>query len=174
MGLVKRLLLLATVLAVALPAHASAASNPCRNAVYNDWYRDGKIASTYPLGCYRDALRHVRSDAAIYSSLRDDIRAAMQAAIRRSHGASVPGEVGKGFKPVGGGNVKSALVSINKTPHDPAPNGVATNASGSLTAATTSGSSTPLPILVLGGIAIALVAAGAVGAGVRHARNRQR
>jgi hypothetical protein len=172
---VKRLLLLATLLAVALPAQAGAASNPCRNKIYNDWYGDGKIASTYPVACYRDALRHIRSDADIYSSLRDDIRSAMQAAIRRAHGISVPREVGKGLKPLGAGSDKNTLVSIHRTPHDPVPNGVAPTASGTPTAASATGSSsTPLPILVLGGIAIALVAAGAVGAGVRRARGRPR
>ena len=43
----------------AVPATADA-KVPCRNKIYNDWYHDGKIASTYPLGCYRDALAHVR------------------------------------------------------------------------------------------------------------------
>ncbi len=95
----KRLLLLAVlvVAATAIPAQASAAG-PCRNDIYDDWYHDGKIASTYPISCYRDAIRHVHGDAQIYSSLTDDIRAAMQAAIARSHGKSnVPNQVGKGL-----------------------------------------------------------------------------
>ena len=94
----KRLLLLAVlvVAATAIPAQASAAG-PCRNDIYDDWYQDGKIASTYPISCYRDAIKHVHGDAQIYSSLTDDIRAAMQAAISRAHGKSnVPNQVGKG------------------------------------------------------------------------------
>jgi hypothetical protein len=164
---VKRLLLLATLLAVALPAHASAAGSPCRNKIFNDWYPDGKIASTYPVSCYRDALKHMPPDAKIYSSLGDDVRAAMRAAIRRTHGLSAPREVGHGANAVGAGNVKAALVSIHKSPHDPA----STNASGEPLASSDSG--TPLPILVLGGLALALIAAGALGAGVRHARGRR-
>src|SRR6478735_7913004 len=80
----KRLLLLlvlaAVAVPVAIPATASAAV-PCRNKIYNDWYGDGKIASTYPIACYRDALRHMRTGDTIYSSLSDDIHSALQAAI---------------------------------------------------------------------------------------------
>jgi hypothetical protein len=162
---VKRLLLLATLLAVALPGPASAATSPCRNKVFNDWYPDGKIASTYPVACYQDALKHMQPDAVVYSSLGDDIRSAMRAAMRRSQGLPAPLQVGSGPKAIGAGSVKSALVSINaskQTPHDPASTGVVATASGA-----------PLPILVLGGLALALAAAGAIGVGVRHARSRR-
>jgi hypothetical protein len=163
MGLVKRLLLLAALLAIVLPGTASAASTPCRNQIYNDWYRDGKIASSYPVGCYQDALKHIRADADIYSNLRADVRAAMQAAIRRSRGLSAPLQVGHGPESTGAGYVKSALISMHSTPHDPGSTGVVATAS-----------SAPLPILVLGGIALALAASGAIGVGVRHARSRRR
>jgi hypothetical protein len=169
---VKRLLLLATVLAVVLPGHASAAGTPCRNQVVNDWYRDGKIASSYPLGCYRDALKHIPADADIYSSLRDDVQAALRAATRRSEGLSAPNQVGHGPNATGAGDVKAALLSINKSPHDPVSAGASTIASSGPVASTSSG--TPVPILILGGLALALVAAGAVGAGLRHARGRNR
>jgi hypothetical protein len=160
---VKRLLLLVTLLAIALPGPASAATSPCRNKIFNDWYPDGKIASTYPIACYQDALKHMPPDAAVYSSLGDDVRAAMRAAMRRTQGLKAPLEVGHGTKAIGAGSVKSALVTIHNTAHDPASTGVVATAS-----------SAPLPILVLGGIALALVAAGAIGVGVRHARGRRR
>jgi hypothetical protein len=163
---VKRLLLLATLLAVALPAPACAAASPCRKKIFNDWYPDGKIASTYPVACYQDALKHIGTDAKIYSSLGDDIRAAMRAAMRRSHGLSAPAVVGSGPKAIGAGEVKGALasISVTKKPNDgQASTGVVAAASGA-----------PLPIIVLGGIALALAAAGAIGVGVRHARDRRR
>ena len=172
MILVKRLLLLASVLAgvfaVALPGPASAAGTPCRNKIFNNWYRDGKVASTYPPSCYRDALKHIPTDAGIYSSLIDDIHAALRAAISRGHGVSVPRVVGRGFKPAHTG-VKARSVVVHNSraaPHDPAVVG------GTSLADTASGA--PVPILVLGGIALALVAAGAIGVGVRHARGRGR
>ena len=162
---VKRLLLLTVLLAVVLPGTANAAGTPCRNKVVSDWYRDGKISSTYPIGCYRDALKHIPADADIYSSLRDDVNAAMRAATRRSKGLSAPLQVGHGPKATGANNVKEALVSIDATKKvqgTPSSTGVIATASGA-----------PLPILVLGGIALALAAAGAIGVGVRHARGRR-
>ncbi len=163
---VKRLLLLAVLAAVALPGSASASGSPCGNKVINDWYRDGKIASTYSQSCYRDALKHIPTDADIYSNLRDDVNAAMRAELRRAHGATVPSQVGHGPTAVGAGNVKGTLASISATakgPHDPASGGsIADTASNA-----------PLPILVLGGIALALAAAGAIGVGVRRVRGRR-
>jgi hypothetical protein len=88
----------------------------------------------------------------------------MRAATRRSSGLSAPAVVGSGPKAIGAGEVKSALasISVTKKPNDgQAATGVV---------ATTTGA--PLPIIVLGGIALALVAAGAIGVGVRHARGR--
>jgi hypothetical protein len=161
----KRCLLLVVLLAaVAVPGTASASGGPCRNNVFNDWYPDGKIASTYPIACYRDALKHIPPDAAIYSSLSDDIRAAMRAAIRHSHGLKAPKQVGHGLKAVGAGSVMgtTAQVTAAAPPHDPHPTSVVATAS-----------TTPLPILVLGGLALVLVATGAIGVGVRYARSRR-
>jgi len=168
MGSMKRSLLLVVLLAaVAIPGTASASGVPCRNKVFNDWYPDGKIASTYAVSCYRDALKHIPPDAAIYSSLSDDIRAAMRAAIRRSHGLAAPAVVGHGAKAVGAGSVMGTTASVTTAapPSDPAP----THSDGVVATA----SNAPLPILVLGGLALLLVAAGALGAGVRHVRSRR-
>src|SRR3954468_2652256 len=175
MAPVKRTLLLFTLLAltslaVVLPAPAGAAV-ACRNKVFNDWYADGKIASTYPIACYRDALKHIPVDAKIYSSLSDDIRAAMRAAVRRSEGLSAPTVVGKGFPASSGsGSVKGKVVQISNSEKKETPKGATVSAAP--IADTSSSSGMPLPILVLGAIALLLVAAGAVGLGVRHARGR--
>jgi hypothetical protein len=166
MARMKRTLLLLAVLAAvaaALPVTASA-STPCRTKIYTDWRQDGKIASAYPLGCYRDALKHVPVDAAVYSSLSADIKEALQAAIARQHGKKVPLQVGKGFEPLAD---HAVLAAAHAAPHDPSLHRSAVG-----TVAHDAGSA-PLPILVLGGLALALVAAGAIGAGVRHARNRR-
>jgi hypothetical protein len=165
MGAMKRLFALVAMLAgLALPGTAGAAV-PCRDRIFNDWYHDGRIASSYPLGCYRDALRHIPADAKIYSSLSTDIKAALLAATRRHHGKTAPKQVGHGFRAVGHGAVNGELVSLGQrpAPHDPV-------GAGSIADTATSA---PLPILVLGGIAIALAAAGAIGTGVRYARRRR-
>jgi hypothetical protein len=158
---------LAALVTAAVPCTATAAV-PCRDRIYNDWYRDGKIASSYPLSCYRDALGHIRPDAATYSSLADDIRSAMQAAILRRHGhKNVPAQVGKGLQPT------SARTMGPNAHHARGVDDAAAAPTMTIAAAPTSGGGgIPLPILVLGGVALLLVAVGAVGTGVRRYRNR--
>ncbi len=181
-------LLLALVAAASLgPARAEAAT-PCRDKIFNQWYHDGKISSSFPLSCYRDALKHIPADVAVYSSLGDDIRLALQAAVDRSHGKSVPSEVGNGTRLTSSSasstpstTPSTSSTSTNSqgttTPVDTAPNapdpGTTTPTSSTPVAApstSSSSSSVPLPVLVLGGVALLLVASGAVGLGVRRYR----
>ncbi|HEY6962786.1 MAG TPA: hypothetical protein VI408_12930 [Gaiellaceae bacterium] len=165
----KRALLILVALAFVVPQAANA-KTPCRNKIYNDWYPDGKIATTYPIACYRDALKHIHSDALTYSSLADDIRSAMQAALERARGKHVPAAVGKGGK----GNVSPAVATLStKTPAPRSRNSQPSNTS-TVAAAPTSGSGggIPTPILILGGLAILLAALGAAGAGAKRFRRR--
>jgi hypothetical protein len=173
----KRLLLLSLLVVFAVPAQAHAAA-PCRDKIFNDWYADGKIASTYPHACYVDALHHIPSDADVYSSLREDITAAMRAGVQHAQGQAVPKQVGHGFAPHNVLAVSRTKSPAQSAPHDPAPSSAQDPAPSEQTAnatvAASSSSGAPMPVLVLGGLALALVAAGAVGAGVKHARSRRR
>lgn len=184
----KRLLLVSLLVALALPAGANAAL--CRNKIYTDWLADGKVASTYPHACYVDALHHIPQDANVYSNLREDITAAMRASARRAEGKAAPAEVGRGFAtqnvlvssntPSSSAHPPTSTVSesssTSKPPsspasaHDPA---VGEQSAGGATPAS-SKSGTPVPVLVLGGLALALLAAGAVGAGMKHSRSQRR
>jgi len=80
-NIVKSLLLAAFVLAALAVGSASAApaksKAPCWKTLINDWY-DGRIDGTYPIHCYRDALKHLPTDVETYSSARDDIKQALQ------------------------------------------------------------------------------------------------
>jgi hypothetical protein len=172
----KRLALLVLVLAAFGVPSAAHAAVPCRDRIYNDWYADGKIATTYPIACYKSALAHIPADARIYSNLANDIHTAMQAAILRERGRKVPAEVGKGTTTTGHGG--SANHSVNQTKTTTTSSSSSTNSSPTTTLASSSTSSSsgggvPLPIIVLGAVAILLAATGAIGAGVRHLRNRQ-
>jgi hypothetical protein len=174
----RRLVLLTMLLAVAWPAAASAAA-PCRDRIYNDWYGDGKIATTYPIACYRDALRHVRPDAAIYSSLIDDIKSALQGALERRHGdTKVPKEVGRGLASLGKSEVKAKDVTlrVSKQKASVTKNGQL-GTGGTTTVASSSpasgGGGIPTPIIVLGAIALLLAAVGAAGTGYRHFHRRR-
>jgi hypothetical protein len=170
------------MLALAVPAGAAAAKKPsttvCRNKIINQWEGTGKISTTYPVACYKAALKYVKgkADIATYSSLSDDIRLALQAALERTKGEkNVPLDVGKhyntsnttGSGSKGGGTSHTTTSAVVTKP--PASGG-GTPSSASPTS--DSGSGTPLPILVLGGVAIALIAAGAIGTGVRYQRRR--
>jgi hypothetical protein len=161
------LLLAVVAVPVAIPATAGAAV-PCRNKIYNDWYGDGKIASTYPISCYRDALKHMRAGDTIYSSLSDDIHSALQAAIERSHGkAHVPAQVGRGLTKLGPNGV--LVADHTKKTHAPPKNDTSV-AAGPVADSSSGGSGVPLPLLVLGGVAILLAAAGGLGMIARHRR----
>jgi hypothetical protein len=167
-------LALAAALLVGLAAPAtSSAAVPCRDRIFNDWYHDGKVASSYPTSCYRDALKHIPADARTYSSLATDIRSAMLASVRRSHGKPAPKQVGHGMTPAG------QLVSVSGTGRDPSPRQVpdpvqpGATSSAPVADVSNGSSGTPLPILVLGGLALALAGAGAIGTGVRYARRRR-
>lgn len=153
---------------------AANASTPCRNRIYNDWYGDGKIATTYPISCYRDALKHVRPDAAIYSSLIGDIKSAMQGALERKHGdKKIPAEIGRGLASVDRGGVKGNEVTLH-----PSQDKNAKNANGDPPTTTStkvasgpgssSGGGVPTPIIVLGAIALLLAAVGGIGSGYRY------
>ena len=178
------LLLFVLLAAAAVQVGAASAAVPCRQKIYTDWRQDGKIATTYPIGCYRDALKHLGPDATVYSNLGPDIRAAMQAAILRRDGRHVKAEVGKGFAPLKPAG-KPVLVSA-PTRHESSAPPKSTDRSSSgptvttaaapaapVASTTSGGGGLPLPILLLGGLALALAAAGVIGAAVRHARARR-
>jgi hypothetical protein len=176
----KRVVLLAVLAATTLPATAHAAV-PCRVRIYNDWYADGKIASTYPLGCYRDALEHMPPDAKIYSNLADDIKSAMRAAEERLHGDTrVPAQVGKGNTSAGAvrgvtatlHKTKTSTTVITKSPKPAIEPVVDTTPTRTVAVGRPASGSTgiPTPIIVLGALALLLAAIGAAGAGVRHHR----
>jgi hypothetical protein len=183
MASMKRLVVALLALAAFVPAAANAAV-PCRDRIYNDWYADGKIATTYSAGCYRDALKHIPPDARTYSSLADDIRAAMRGAQARTAGhKGVPAQIGKGVEP--------AAATVSTTPKGPPassgggktaqsvkppvqsrqPDGGALPASTVAADPTSSSSSgVPVPLLVLGALALLLIAVGAAGAIAKRRR----
>ena len=171
----KRVVLVILALAAIAPARAGA-SVPCRDRIYNDWYADGKIATTYPLACYRDALKHVKGDALVYSSLSDDIRAAMQGALAVSKGdTKVPAQIGKAG-PVAGSRTDHRSTSSGGAPHDPTPGMEQVNTTlptSTVAAGATSGggSNVPVPLIVLGGLALLLTAVGGVGVVAKRRRS---
>src|ERR1700730_10320584 len=77
-------------LGVAQPAQARSMST-CSKALVHDWYVDGRIDQTYPVHCYRQALKQIPEDQIIYGTLRQDLTRGLQSAIRQ-HGGHVTGD----------------------------------------------------------------------------------
>ena len=70
---------LVALLALASPADAA---KSCGRAVIDDWYDDGRVDGTYALHCYDDAIEILPRDVRDYSSAKEDIQRALQAAKR--------------------------------------------------------------------------------------------
>lgn len=79
--------------AAAQPTTPPAAS--CQSRLLRDW-ADGRIDGTYPLACYRAALRSLPADLTVYSSAPDDIRQALsQRIVQSHHRQKISGQQGK-------------------------------------------------------------------------------
>jgi hypothetical protein len=155
--------------AAAAFAPGADAKVPCRNRIYNDWDKDGKIASTYSLACYRDALRHIPSGDSVYTSLEDDIRAALQAAVARQHGQKVAAQVGHGFTESTDPSDPSRRPMMDERTH-PLASSSTTVSALPVASAGSGGGGIPVPLLVLGGVALVLVVSGGIGLVVRANR----
>ena len=81
---------IAAALGAAQPAQARSMST-CSKALIHDWYVDGRVDKTYPVHCYREALKQIPEDQVIYGTLRQDLTRALQSAIRQ-HGGNVTGD----------------------------------------------------------------------------------
>src|SRR5439155_530387 len=60
----------------------------CSKALIHDWYVDGRVDKTYPVHCYREALKDIPEDQLIYGTLRDDLTRALQSVIRKHNGSA--------------------------------------------------------------------------------------
>jgi hypothetical protein len=141
-------------LALATPA----AATTCGDKVLADWFDNGRIDRLYPLHCYEEAIDSIPADIRDYADAEEVISRALQAAVggNLAQGGCdpTPGD-GKGGEPCRGIT-------------GPSTGGSGGNGSGSPPQATpevdTSGvTSVPIPLLVLGGLSLALLAAGGIG-----------
>jgi hypothetical protein len=156
--------LIAACATLAVFAAPAPAATPCWKLLLNDWY-DGTINNTYPIPCYHQAVNHLPTDVQVYSSARDDILRALQQAVQRqktSHKQQTTIEPG----PTTSGRTTSTRGRTTSTPgtttttkkKHKGPIGTA------LRDITPGGAdSFPLPLLILGLLAILLVLAGVGG-----------
>ncbi len=194
-------LLLAASAVLVLAATATAAgakkpapkAQPCWKTLINDWY-DGRIDGTYPIHCYRDALEHLPTDVETYSSARDDIKQALQKRITQGSGGGAtttgggpggggpggggPGGGGHGGASGTGGGGSSSGGSGSGGGPGGAASGGAKSAGGPIQDVFNAGKpakadSVPVPLIVLGAVALLLMAAGAAGFLTRRMRTRR-
>ncbi|HYZ78895.1 MAG TPA: hypothetical protein VE596_16145 [Gaiellaceae bacterium] len=77
------LVIVAAVCAAVVPSVGTAAtSSRCGGAVLKDW-SDGKLDRVYPVRCYQDALNRMPEDMRSYTSAPDDIQRALLAQLRQ-------------------------------------------------------------------------------------------
>jgi hypothetical protein len=165
---VLRLALLFCAVAVLAPLPALGAVSgskntvPCWKRLMNDWY-GGTIKHIYPPACYKAAIKNMPTDLKIYSSAKEDIQRALQA---RIEGKPIPPESGTPPSTTTTGVAGSGTTTTTSaagpgtTTTPPKKTGISL-----FLAKLTPGDSQafPLPLLILGALAILLVAAGGVG-----------
>jgi hypothetical protein len=72
---------------IAIPSTAAAAATPCWKSVITDWSHDQKIDGRYSATCVRQAMQNAPTDLKIYSTIEDDLQAALQKrSVRRLSG----------------------------------------------------------------------------------------
>jgi hypothetical protein len=146
-------LLVAVVTALSVTGAAAAGGTKCGEQIVADWFDNGRIDRLYPLHCYEEAIDAIPKDIRDYADAADVIHRALQAALNGHLDPGGPDPSPGKSRPVGtganGGNG----------------NGSASNGTSEAAGAidTSGPSSVPIPLLVLGGIALALLAAGALG-----------
>lgn len=160
------LLLLAGALALAtlLTPSPAAAAPACAKQVVADWYGDGRVDRIYDIHCYTDAIRSLPVDVLDYSNAKEDILRALSFAKR---GKPDPGNAGAG----GGGGTPTEPFTPGGTSTDGTTTDGETVAGGQVD--TSGPSSVPVPLLVLGGLALLLLAAGGAGYMSRRAQSRR-
>ena len=140
---------------MAVPGTAEAAK-PCWKQIVEDWYPDERIDGSYSQACYREADKNIPQDLRDYSDLPAEIARARLRDVRDERTES--GENSRSLQGAGplesrgdgddgdggtssGGAIGSALDALGPESAD----------------------SAPIPLLVLAGRALLLVAAGAAG-----------
>jgi hypothetical protein len=93
-----RFLLVAIVAALTyelMAAPAGRTATPCWQELITDW-SDGRIDGTYPVACYRKALKAMPEDIRLYSSASDDISRALAGRVHatRRTAAAAPSVAG--------------------------------------------------------------------------------
>lgn len=160
-------IVVATAASLALATPAAQAAKPCWERVLDDWVDNGRIDGVYSASCLEAARKHVPEDIRAYSDFEDRIDEAMQArAIQSASRGNTPPEK----------TSTSTSKSSNSAP-EPQPKADTTRDEGPISAVLSTGTndanSIPLPLIILAGLALLLMAAGATGLVARKVQARR-
>jgi hypothetical protein len=160
-----------TLLAVASPAGAA---ESCGRQVIDDWYDNGRVDGTYALHCYDDAIEILPRDVRDYSSAKDDIQRALQ---NRKRGEPAPPAQ---TDPTPGAVPPTDTTGTDSTETDTTgalPSDGSDDPPTETTAVSPvdpeSASSVPIPLLILAGLALLLIAGGSAGYVIRRVQARR-
>ena len=158
----------AALAAVLLAAAPASAAPSCGRQVIDDWYDNGRVDRTYPLHCYDDAIESLPPDVRDYSSAKEDIQRALQFRMRNE-----PSPPATTDPSPGGGTSTTPKPPKNQTTTDESDpkNENPPEAAGPVDS--DSASSVPIPLLVLAGLALLLIAGGSAGYFVRRYQGRK-
>lgn len=168
-GLLAATVLIAMGAVLAVGTAPAAAAKPCWEQLIDDWTLDGRIDGTYSRKCLEEARRHLPEDVRAYSDIEEKIDLAIQDGSRSVQGSSGGGDSGDD-------------PPASRAPRDqegepqPRPTGPRDESpiQGILTAAgPTDADSIPLPLIVLAGLALLLMTAGAAGLANRKLKARR-
>ncbi len=157
------------------PAFAKSAS--CADQVVADWYDDGRVGKIYPLECYRQAIKILPPDVLDYSNAKEEIGRALAFAKQGKpdpggEDPTPPATTSTGTTKTETTKTSTTKTSTTKTEHDQDEHDQdrhdrdrhdRTSTTDTSTTDTSGPSSVPVPLLVLGGLAVLLLAAGSAG-----------
>jgi hypothetical protein len=167
-------LMVFVMLAAVASGAAMAKTKPCAKQVVADWYGDGRIGKIYPLECYRQAIASLPPDVRDYSNAKEEIARALAFA---KQGKPDPGgedptpptnSTGTPSTDTSSTDGSSEVETVNG-PGGPREVTISATEMDALmltatqTTDTSGPSSVPIPLLVLGGLAVLLLAAGSAG-----------
>jgi hypothetical protein len=145
-------LALTGVLALSAPAPALAQKS-CLDRILEDWYPDERIDGSYSRACYRAAERDLPQDLRDYSDLPGEIQRAMLRDLRDERV-----DTGDDTRRIQSSGPVDARNNGGGGGRDGGPIDNLLEAAGP-----SSADSAPIPLLVLAGLALLLIAAGAAG-----------
>jgi hypothetical protein len=154
------------MLVATVPTAGAAPS--CGRQVIDDWWDNGRIDGTYAEHCYDDAIEILPRDVRDYSSAKEDIERALQNKLR---GRPAPPARTDPTPP----DDDKASTTPSSTIPGTDPPGTDDPPTGTIATPPLddSASSVPVPLLILAGLALLLVAGGSAGYLIRRFQNRR-